>query len=248
MNKPICLDLFCGGGGAAEGLIRAGFDVFGIDINKNCKKNYPGIFFCHDFTKEDWSAVWKEFYSHFPHRKAKQYTVDFIWASPPCQKFSVARRQKDSKTEPVDLIDETRAFMLTYLLFLECHYYCIENVPGAPIREDLVLSGPAFGLNRILRNRKFEMNFLIKQPKIYYRYVCDPVESIVVSKFMGSKNMRKRRKEAGLPPRPTKIETLGAMGITHNMTREEIGEAVPPAYSEYIGKRVIELLNRKDIK
>ena len=147
MKKPIAIDLFCGGGGAASGLMKAGFRVIGMDINKNHRKNYPGHFFTQDVCALSWKKFWDYFFYVFPDKKrSKNWPVEFVWASPPCQAFSVARRQKTSKTQPLDLIEITRKTLLSGHRYSAMKYYCIENVLQAPIRQDLILSGPAFGL------------------------------------------------------------------------------------------------------
>ena len=231
MKTPFkCLDLFCGGGGAAEGLKQAGFFVFGIDNNKNHRKNYPGIFF--HLSLEELIRGWNYKYNGLFGE------IDFVWASPPCQAFSVARRV-DSKTKPVNLILRTRQA----ISLIQPKYFCIENVPPAPIRKNLVLSMPMFHYEcRLVRKRIFELNFPILQQKVIHRFQCEEKDKIVVSKKMGSKNMRAARKKHGLPPRPSKKEVLEAMGLSYNRTWFEIGEAVPPIYAKYIGNRVKDLL------
>ena len=61
--KPLALDLFCGGGGACEGLQRAGFDVVGVDIVAKHAKHYPGHFVHGDactppVNLSDFAMVW----------------------------------------------------------------------------------------------------------------------------------------------------------------------------------------------
>lgn len=82
---------------------------------------------------------------------------DFIWASPPCQPFSLAT-PPECKADHRDLIFETRV-----LLARSGALTVIENVPQAPIRPHLVLTGNMFGL-RVIRRRHFEVNFPVEAP------------------------------------------------------------------------------------
>lgn len=231
--KPIALDLFCGGGGVAQGLMEAGFEVIGLDINGNHRKNYPGKFTRMDIKTFASGDI--------------TYDLRLVWASPPCQLFSCARRGK-FKRRAENLIPFTRELLKK---FSSCRkrskhtlFTCIENVEGAPIRKDLILTGQMFGLKRIYRKRVFELSHLIPNPTIVHGFDCEPHEKITVSKHMGAKEMWRCRKKAGLPPRPSKQETLDAMGIKHNMTWFELGESIPPAYSRYIGKHAMRIIKQ----
>lgn len=137
--KPRCLDLFCGAGGAAIGLHRAGFDVTGIDIKK--QPRYPFRFIQGDALKP-------------PVRLGD---FDLIWASPPCQGYSRTRHLPwlKGKVRPL-LIPATRK------LLRDCHAWVIENVTDAPL-EGIVLRGGMFGLP-YRRARRFESNFFVMAP------------------------------------------------------------------------------------
>ena len=132
MGKPLALDLFCGGGGACLGMMQAGFEVVGVDIKPH--KNYPGTFIQADSLKLPINL--RDF--------------DFIWASPPCQLFSPAtncNRKVLDKTQKIakypNLIPETRKLVANH------RWTCIENVPNAPIRKDVILTGRSMGLDRV---------------------------------------------------------------------------------------------------
>lgn len=119
MTKPRLLDLFCGAGGAAAGYHRAGFDVVGVDINP--QPNYP-----FEFHQADAMT--------FPLDG-----FDAIHASPPCQRYSrmSTSRPTLAATYP-DLVAPIRER-------IERGPYVIENVPGAPLVDPLVLCGGGDG-------------------------------------------------------------------------------------------------------
>lgn len=225
-KKFQCLDLFCGGGGAARGLIAAGFEVVGIDI-KDHRKRYPGVFIQGDALN--------------PPVRIEGF--DFVWASPPCQLFSRAsgwskvRRQRTK----VNLIPQTRAL-------LEDHSFTvIENVPDAPIRSDIVLTGPMFGLDRILRRRHFEISFRPPMHAPIYQWACEHVwQRCSITQHMSANPMFRNRKAAGLPGRLPVTEARAVMGIDAPLTCAEVGEAVPPAYAEFIGRAAMNQLASRE--
>lgn len=149
---------------------------------------------------------------------------DFIHASPPCHNYSIStvpQRHSGSRTY-VDLIDRTRF----YLIQLE-KPYVIENVPGSPLKNYIELSGAMFGL-KVIRRRWFESNItLFAPPAVRYKRksVVDGDYVTVVSSQFG--NLSKARE---------------AMGIDW-MSRKEIVLAIPPAYTEFIGRQIYNRLN-----
>jgi DNA (cytosine-5)-methyltransferase 1 len=130
------LDLFCGAGGAAMGLHRAGFEVHGVDLAP--QPHYPFTF--HRGDAMEWLLD----------------GYDFIWASPPCQAYSASTLAlRRAGKEYVDLLAPVRTRLRA------CGTpYVIENVVGAPMRGHTVLCGTMFGL-RLLRHRLFETSFPI---------------------------------------------------------------------------------------
>lgn len=150
---------------------------------------------------------------------------DFIWASPPCQPFTALKSVFDaSKYE--DLIEPTRA-----KLAASGALTCIENVPGAPLRVDLTLCAAAFGL-RSYRHRIFELNYFMLQPE-------HQPHTVRVNR---KKTNRRKHWDAG--GFVTVVGDIGsyvgpeAMGIDW-MTGNELSQAIPPAYSEFIGRAAI---------
>jgi len=144
---------------------------------------------------------------------------DAIHASPPCQCFSMMQNIHKNKDKHPDLIEPTRK-----LLEELDKPYIIENVIGAPLRIDLFLCGTMFGLP-IARHRIFESNvsmplltMMCKHDNLY-----DP--------WHGEGSVGQREKLSA------------AMGIDWFMTRPEVREAIPPAYTEYIGKELLKHIN-----
>lgn len=203
--KPRALDLCCCAGGASVGLARAGFDVDGVDIKP--QPRYP-----FRFTRTDAMSLDLDDFQLY----------DFIWASPPCQKFCALATREDLSHYP-DLIDPIRQRLLrTGIPFV------IENVPGAPVRRDLILCGTMFGL-RSYRHRHFECSFPIAQPD-------HPKHTVRVNRR--GENRREHWARGGFITITGDVGTYcgpEAMGIDW-MSGNEMSEAIPPAYAEYIGR------------
>lgn len=201
------LDLYCGAGGAGMGYIQSGFDVVGIDIVN--QPDYPG-----DFIQAD--AI--EFVKQHGHE------FDVIHASPPCQSSSSLTKGTNKHLTYVDLIPATRE-----ALSLHNVPTIIENVQQAEVRKDLTLCGEMFGLG-VIRHRWFELNFDIEKPEhIPHRgrvrgwrhgeYFDGPY--LAVYGRGGYKG--------------TVAEWQVAMDMPWTKSRLGLAEAIPPAYTKYIG-------------
>ncbi len=218
MARPLALDLFCCAGGVSEGLNRAGFQVVGIDIMP--QPRYPFAFIQADATK----ISFRQF--------------DLVWASPPCQRFSDLAKRNGNADDWPDLIEPIRA----KLIESGC-LYTIENVEGAPLKPSVTLCGTMFHGLRVLRHRMFEANFPIVQPphakhpkvhtfdrrKAHFGKTNEMVDFVQVT---GGGNS-------------TLAAARDAMGIDW-MSKAEINEAIPPAYSEYIGRAALQARNRNN--
>lgn len=219
MSRPKLLDLFCGAGGAAMGYHRAGWDVVGVDIEP--QPNYPFW-----FRKMDALAVWSEF---------NPSEFDAIHASPPCQGYTqlaavnakLGRAQRHEK-----LITETRALLRRSGL-----PYVIENVVGSTLIDPVRVCGTSFGLP-IRRHRLFESSTALVGRACEHQRFTEP------RYWTGWRPNGEKRLSTVVQVYGNaggKHEWPAAMGIDW-MTYDEIAEAVPPAYTEWIGAQMLERL------
>lgn len=157
---------------------------------------------------------------------------DAIHASPPCQKFSItanlARAQGKNASE-VDLLTPIRP-----LLEASGLPYIIENVKGAPLISPVVLCGSTFGL-AVRRHRLFESNvWLFDNGPCRHKEQGRPI-GIYYS--IGDEIPQGGKTAASLE------EGQAAMGIDW-MTWPELREAIPPAYTEHLGRQLIVAIQR----
>ena len=215
MSRPVMVDTFCKAGGATRGYQRAGFYVVGVDIEP--QPHYVG----DEFIQADALDMLAD--SRFLAR------FDAIHASPPCQAYSVTRHNWNARKDHPDLLGRTRQ-----LLGQSGLPWVIENVPGAPMRPLVMLCGSAFGLGipgyQLRRHRWFEL------PDIWF--MSPPCQhSGPVIGIYGDHGRDRRRKE-GFGRYFTLDERKAAMGIDW-MARDELDQAIPPAYTEYIGAQLL---------
>lgn len=218
MNRPRLLDLFSCAGGAAMGYHRAGFDVVGVDINP--QPNYP-----FEFHQGD--AI--EFV------KAHGHEFDAVHASPPCQAHTTLTKGNHARARRVgrahvDLIAATRDVLDATGL-----PYVIENVQAAPVRPDVVLCGLMFDL-RVFRHRLFELGRWTATGPAHPTHQGHRVagwrhgvrydgDMVAVYGDGGGKGS---------------TETWqAALGVDWTANRRSLAEAIPPAYTEHIGRQLI---------
>lgn len=201
------LDLFSCCGGAGQGLKDGGFDeVVGVDIT-------PGHEYPFEQIIADVFTLSLDFLRQF----------NFIWASPPCQFYTLATAHlRANGKEYPDLVALTRD-----LLIKTGKPFVIENTNGAPIRRDLMLCGEMFGL-RVLRHRYFEINgFQVAQPKhIKHKPQIDAKHSYYMCVAGKGGNSASYRLD----------DWRDAMRINWISQREHLTQAIPPAYSAFIAK------------
>lgn len=218
---PRILDLFCGAGGAGVGYARAGFDVIGIDINP--QPNYPFTFIQTDaiqYLQQNLSRL--------------SGLVDAIHASPPCQAYTnLAKGTNANPGDYPDLVPEVRR-----LLWLTGLPFVIENVPQAPIHNDLTLCGLSFGL-QVFRHRKFETGGWTVERLKHESHKGHRVAGWNHGKYQDGDMFAVYGAGGG---KGSVSDWQQAMGIDWTDVRKEIAEAIPPAYTQYIGARLLEHL------
>ncbi len=222
-NRPILLDLFCGAGGAGMGYHQAGFRVIGVDCEP--MPNYPFEFYRGDAL---FVASFVASRGRLPESMGG-HVIEAVHASPPCQRYSAMSKCRPEIAEKYpDLVPGTRRHLTRGGL-----PWVIENVPGAPLRNDLELCGTQFGLE-LYRHRIFEMNFPVSP-------LAHRPHQVPASK-------------AGHWTPGTIMSVSGHIApIAHarkimgiNWTnRDELAESIPPAYTKYIGAQLMKRLEAR---
>lgn len=155
------------------------------------------------------------------------HEYDGLHASPPCQAYSVASPRG---REYPEFIEPVRA-----ILNASGRPWIIENVPGSErhLRPLITLCGTMFGL-RVYRHRHFESSVMLLQPA-HVRHVerCVPVGRKAAPRQM----MTVAGNFASLDA------AKAAMGIDWDVTRRELSQAIPPAYTEFIGRQLMRAIH-----
>ncbi|MEV6803697.1 DNA methylase [Streptomyces sp. NPDC051132] len=219
VDRPRLLDLFCCAGGAGTGYQRAGFVVDGCDIAD--RPNYP-----FPYHRGDALAYLADLIAT---GEIGRYT--FVHASPPCQHGCAltvgTNRSQGWGATHVDLVAPTRE-----LLDATGLPYVIEQPNGrAEIRKDLTLCGEMFGLG-VIRHRNFELGgWTIPRPvHVPHR---GRVRGYRHGRFYDGPYVAAYGNGGG---KPTVPELQAALGIDWTDVREELTEAIPPAYTQFIGR------------
>jgi DNA (cytosine-5)-methyltransferase 1 len=213
------LDLFCGAGGCSVGYERAGFDVLGIDVEHHPDYPYPIHIRDAMDVLED-SAFLNGF--------------DVIHASPPCQAFTTMsnrwRGAGGAADEWPDLIGPVRDALRRW-----GGVYVIENVPGArsSMQNPMTLHGGMFGLG-VYRPRLFETNAALLN--YHAPQTVNPVG--VYGKAHDGRLLFARADGTEQRAASSLAEAQAAMGIDW-MGWDDLREAIPPAYTEFIGEQLI---------
>lgn len=230
------LDIFAGSGGCSMGYYLSGFAPYGIDNDPKPLRHYPFPYICMDALEVMGRLLRGEGLT-FSNGETL-YRDDFAsyHASPPCQKFSIAvycRKDHPQRRDAhPDLVDDTRQRLLAI-----DRPFVIENVKGSPLQNPIELHGTMFGL-KTNKARLFELHgFEIL---------------LLPARWQSTKGMVKKGKFAGImqhscyPGELVRKEHLAAAyEINWGLTRYELRQAIPPAYTEYIGlhlKRYLDII------
>lgn len=195
------------------GYANAGFEVHGVDL-------YPQNFYPFVFTEHEALS--------FLEKNWRDY--DAFAASPPCQAHSVTKYIHGGHENIPDQITPTRAALIA-----TGKPYIIENVPQAPLLDPIMLCGAMKEIQEIYpllvyRHRMFESNMPLKAPEhvehnspvIRTGLAFQPDRFVTVAgNFAGAELARR------------------AMGMEWAKTRRGVAQAIPPPYTEYLGKQLI---------
>lgn len=214
-NGLTVIDLCCKQGGASMGYYLAGFNVVGVD--REPQPRYPFPFIQADLRDLDPAWLAENF--------------DVVGGSPPCWAHSDLAHRTGREYE--DFIPETRALVEASGL-----PYVIENVEGAPLRNPLILCGTMFDGLRVSRHRLFESNVPLTPPrpcpkrhplhytldkrKAHYGQLDEWTDFVMVT---GGGNS-------------SRAAASDAMGGLDWMTKDGMNQAVPPAYTHWIGQQL----------
>lgn len=238
-GRPRLLDTFACEGGAGSGYIRAGYCVTAVDTDKNRLKYYP---------KPDCPGAERVLGDAIEYIRSHGHRFILKHASPPCQGYS--RGNAGRETEWPKLIPDVRDAMQA-----AGGYYVIENVEDAApeLLDPVLLCGCMFSLStldtdgvriHLKRGRLFEANWSLTSPR-----ECDHSG---IEWFAGAYGGARRdkyeakyvRKGGYVPPDKQVVKNL--LGVEHDMTWQGLYECLPPAYTEHIGRQLLDILGKED--
>lgn len=233
------VDLFSGAGGTAMGFWQAApFNIVGVD--KQEQPHYP-----FTFRRDDAMELLSKRVDVFKN------WADVVNVAPPCQGYSITSSLHNYEY-PL-LITPIRELLTAIDI-----PYVIENVEEArwDMKDPIMLCGSSFGL-RVRRHRLFESNMPLKGLPCDHRWQDEhrPYR-IHVSAGRNKDGWRKsgiqpvhgsghNHPSSNTPDEITSHRSLFyksvAMGIDW-MSNEEINQAIPPAYTRYLGGQVYDYL------
>lgn len=230
--QPLLLDLFCCAGGAAKGYHDAGFAVIGADITD--QPHYP-----YEHYKDDALNVLDILLSGQAWHGVTLANITAIHSSPECKAYT------NCNLSPKHLYQRLIEAIRTRLQATG-KFYVIENVYGAKkdLHASLMLCGSMFGLP-MQRHRLFESNVWLYPP-----CACDHSNATIGvygHSVWDSSLEGTPRKDGKRRPDSVSIEVgRKAMGIDW-MNINELAEAIPPAYTAWIGAQLLNALETEQI-
>lgn len=218
-DKPRALDLYCRKGGSSRGYQRAGFHVTGVDAEDH-RDGYAGDVFVQG------DAI--EYLLEYGH------LFDVIHAGPPCQADCAleAGTNADKDHGHVSLLAPTRE-----ALERVGKPYIIEQPIGrAVMRRDVLLCGLQFGL-KVFRHRQFELGGWWNGAKL----VNPPHPSHKGHRVAGYRHGVKYEGDMFAVygdggGKGSVADWQRAMGIDWMTEKKDLAEAIPPAYTEFLGR------------
>lgn len=228
MSRPVMLDLCCGAGGSAVGYHRAGYDLVGVDHVP--QPNYPYEFVLGDALT-------------FPLEG-----FDAITASPPCHDHSTVTGRDRKLKGP-----KGTGYMLAAMLQrLSAHGapFIVENIERAAAWPEGVptvrLCGSSFGLD-VRRHRRFASNVSLTAPPCDHAWQTPRFRTLDYHDWQAGKRASVVGVHGKLNYAGEREIRERAMGIDW-MTVAELSQAIPPAYTEHLGKQLIRLEVRPTVK
>lgn len=227
---PYVVDVFCGDGGAGHGYLAGGATVFGIDLNRNHGKRYPGPFW-----PGDWRAGLDRIRSN-PYLRQP----DLVHLSPPCQRFTHGNVANGQAERHPDLIGPVRDYMLEWGV-----PFVIENVERAPLNDAVMFCGTMFGLEAddpasghrlvLKRHRLFEAHGFTLTPPGPCRCLEHRRAGRVIGGVYGGarSDLTEARtiRRGGYVP-ADKAVRAALLGVDPDgFTLGGLSEAIPPAYA-----------------
>lgn len=238
MNKPVLLDLFCRMGGATVGYQRAGFHVIGVDIEP--QPGYPG----DEFVQADALELLAQLVALGVVKiNSRWVRPHFCHASCPCQGQNTAtasNRVRGIQDDHPNLVAPTRDLLDKIGI-----PYVIEqptsSVKGT-IRRDVTLCMDMFKGELpppwVQKHRSFELGFWTVPAAIGHRPHKGYVRGYRHGIYRDGPYVAGYGKGGG---KATAEELRHAMGIDWMTERFDLCEAIPPAYTEWIGRQFLAL-------